>query len=278
MLAKFSRSHRPRRLQPLVLLSVVFWMLISAAFASPVETRFFDWEVPDAWTVSRDPSGLWQFIGPGPENLEILVSVGHLNASPGVYLKATEQVWQSMGVVRRLEPWLSDPPEQAWFLVKHSRVGEEQLVTIKWVRWDGPLLVVTSFQVPDVKLQTLAPQIKAWAADLKLKRPKFEVSELTDEIQSALRELEDSEEGLTDFEGARLALNTARQDWEPFFLADKPPLYRAYHEYLDARFDAAFAIVNGPELGMGEDIIKSRLKGVSNRREALRQMLEAQKP
>ncbi len=249
-------------------------MLVSNGFAAPVETRFFDWEVPDAWTVSRDPSGLWQFLGPGPDNLEVLVSVGRLNASPQVYLKATEQVWRSMGVVRRLDPWLTDPPEQAWFLVKHSKVGEEQLVTVKWVRWKGPLLVVTSFQIPDVQLHAQTPQIREWAANLKLKLPAFDISELSSEAGAALRELDDSEDGLGDFEGARVALNTARQDWEPFFLADQPPLYRAYFEYLDARFDAAFAIVNGPELGMGEDIVKSRLKGVANRREELRQTLE----
>ena len=174
------------------------------------------------------------------------------------------------------QPWITDRPNQAWFLVKHSpQAGESPMSTVKWVRWRGPLLVVTSFKAPQDALRSWAPQIRSMALDLRLEKPKFDEARLREEIAAVLRDNEDTPQTLTDVEGAKLTMNTARQDWEPFFGSNRkddsqPPLYKAYLDYLEARFDASFAIVHGPELGMGPDVVDSRLRSVTIRRDELR--------
>jgi hypothetical protein len=255
--------------------------LCGAASAAPLETSFFTWEVPQGWTVERNPSGLWQLTAPGPEPLEALVSVGRLSTSPELYLQGTANLWKSLGAVETLQPWITDRPNQAWFLVKHfPQPGQKPMATVKWVRWRGPVLVVTSFVAAEANLKSWAPKIRSMARDLKLLKPEFEEAVLREEIDAVLRDNEDSLAALNDVAAAKLAMNVARQDWEPFFAPDDeqgaagPALYKAYIGYLEARFDAAFAIVNGPELGMGADVVESRLRGVAIRRDELRRQAQ----
>lgn len=249
-------------------------LLLQSVAAAPLETSFFSLEVPDAWTFTRNPSGLWQLTAPGPDPLEILVSVARLNTTPELYLKGTEKVWSSLGSVERLQPWLADRADQAWFLVKHSTPGQEHLATVKWVRWRGSLLVVTSFRAPRAQLKAHKGTILAVARGLKLERPEFDQARLVKEVELVLHSEEDDAGHLKDPDGERRRLSIARQDWEPFFLNDQPALYQAYRDYLTARFDAAFAIVNGSELGIGPDMIESRLTGVANRRQELKHQLD----
>lgn len=247
------------------------WALQGGALAAPLETSFFTWNVPESWTVSRNTSGLWQLTAPGLDPLEVLVSVGRLNTTPELYLASTATLWRSLGQVEPLQPWLKDLPQQAWFLVKHPpQPGMPLLSTVKWVRWRGPLLVVTSFKAPRASLESWGPKIRSMATSLKLLKPQYQEPLLREEVATVLRDNEDSRDGLASLDAARSAMNIARQDWEPFFDADKPPLYRAYADYLEARYDAAFAIVNGPSLGMGPDVVESRLQAVANRRQELR--------
>jgi hypothetical protein len=245
--------------------------LFAPAVAAPLETPFFTCEVPQGWTVSRNPSGLWQLTAPGPEPLEVQISVAHLSTTPEMYLAGTAKLWRSLGEVQQLQPWLVDRPNQAWFLVKHTPVtGQAPLGTVKWVRWRGDLLVVTSFRAPRAALKGWASKIRSIASGLKLEKPEFDEARLREEVDAVLSDDEDSREALSDAGVAKLAMSVARQDWEPFFAADKPPLYRAYLAYLEARYDAAFAIANGEELGMGPDVVASRLAAVANRRDELR--------
>ncbi len=260
-----------------ILGALLFAALSSPLAAAPLQTAFFTWDVPEGWTVSRNSSGLWQVTAPGPNPLEAEVVVARLTTSPELYLKATSEIWKTQGTVEQVKPWLADRPNQAWFLVKHSvKPGETPTAVVKWVRWRGPFLVVTSFQAPQSELQSWAPKIRSLAMDMKLTRPVYRREVLLKEANAALADNDETRDGLVDTEGAKLAMNSARQDWEAFFgsrPSEEEPeaeLYRAYLAYLEARFDASFAIVHGSELGIGEDVIATRLRSVAIRREELR--------
>lgn len=261
-------------------LSIILLLCLGGPlWAAPLETPFFTWEVPQGWTVTRNSSGLWELVAPGPDPLEVVVSVARLSTTPEAYLQGTSNLWRSLGTVEPLKPWLADRPNQAWFLVKHTpEPGKPEMATVKWVRWRGPVLVVTSFKARGSELRSWAPKIRTLAQDLKLEKPEYHEDALLLEVQGVLQDAEDTPEALSDLEAAKLALNTARQDWEPFFLSARtqegpdaqPPLLRAYLAYLEARYDATLAIANGAELGMGPDIVQSRLNSVAVRRDELR--------
>lgn len=260
-----------------ILGALLFAALSCPLAAAPLQTAFFTWDVPEGWTVSRNSSGLWQVTAPGPEPLQAEVVVARLSTTPELYLKATGEVWKTQGTVEALQPWLADRPNQAWFLVKHFvKPGETPTAVVKWVRWRGPFLVVTSFQASQESLSSWAPKIRSLAADMKLTRPVYRREELLKRVNEALTNNDESRAGLADSEGSKLAMNSARQDWEAFFGArpseeeTEAQLYRAYLGYLEARFDASFAIEHGPELGIGEDVVESRLRAVAGRREELR--------
>lgn len=244
------------------------------AWAAPLETSFFSWEIPDGWTVGRDQSGQWELTAPGPHPLVVVVSVGHLNTTPELYIKGSTAVWSSQGLVEPMTPLATERANQAWFLVKHHpNPGEKPRVTVKWVRWRGPSLVVSSFRTPQSDLESWKPQMQSMAASLKLKKPVFEEGALRAEIDDFLENNKDTEKSLDDLDQAQVDLSVARQDWEPFFAADKPPLLRAYIDYLEARYDATFAIVAGPGMGIGKDVVESRMQGLANRRDELRREL-----
>jgi hypothetical protein len=247
--------------------------------AAPLETPFFSWEVPDGWTVSRNPSGLWQLTAPGAEPLEVTLMAARLNTTPEAYLQGTTALWRSLGQVEPLQPLVEKWRNQAWFLVKHPpQAGQRDQVTVKWVAWRGPLLVVTSFKTGQADLPYWEPRIRELGQQLRVVRqPKFEEALLRAEANTALRDNEDSAQHLRELEQIKLAMAVARQDWEPFFGSEQqtqPDLYRAYIDYLEARYEASFAIVNGPDLGMGPDIVESRLRGLANRRNELRRQVQ----
>ena len=256
----------------LLLLSLLLGAL--PVWAAPLETSFFSWEVPNGWTVSRDPSGQWEMTAPGRSPMVAVVSVGHLTTTPELYLKGSVAVWRSQGLVEPMTPLLTERENQAWFLVKHHPTpGEKPKVTIKWVRWRGAILVVTSFNMAQADMESWVPQIQKIGAHLRIKKPAFEEAALRAEVDATLEKNQDTEKTLVDLAQAKLDLNVARQDWEPFFAADKPMLYRAYIDYLEARYDATFAIVAGLEMGMGRDVVESRMQGLTNRRDELRKEL-----
>ena len=259
------------------------WLLLSLStplWAAPLETPFFTWEIPLGWTVSRNSSGLWQLTAPGPNPLEAVVSVARLTTTPEAYVQGTAALWKSLGTVQPLQPWITDRPNQAWFLVKHTaQAGQPEMSTVKWVRWRGPILTVTSFKAPSSELHSWAPKIRSMAQDLKLEKPEYEEAVLLEEVRSVLRDYEDTRDTLNNLEVAKLTMNTARQDWEPFFASAKagemvedaqPTLLRAYLAYLESRYDATLAIVSGADLGMGADVVESRLRGVAIKRDELR--------
>lgn len=260
---------------------ITLLLLLGLAFpvgAAPLETPFFLWDVPEGWTVARNPSGLWQLTAPGPQPLEVTISVARLSTTPEAYLQGTASLWRGLGLVEPLPPWVPGRVNQAWFLVKHSpHPGQEHMATVKWVCWRGPLLVVTSFKAPQKDLPSWEPRIRAMSPPLKLRKPQFQEALLRAEVNGALRDNEESPEYLSEVDAIKLAMAVARQDWEPFFGSDEaaqPALYRAYIEYLESRYDASFAIANGAELGIGPDLVDSRLRGLQIRRDELRRQAQ----
>jgi hypothetical protein len=261
----------------LILLLVAIFS--SRCWAAPLETPFFRCEVPDGWTVHRNPSGLWQLTGPGLEPLQVAIGAARLSTTPELYLQGTATLWKSLGQVQPLQPWLSDRPDQAWFLVKHSpQPGVAPLATVKWVCWRDSLLVVTSFTLREAELQQLQGEIRSLASGLLLEKPKFQAERLQAEVDSVLREFIDDPEHLRDLDSAKLSMAVARQDWEPFFGTDtkeaQPPLYKAYLAYLEARYEASFAVVHGREMGIGPDLLDSRMNSVAVRRGELRRLVQ----
>src|SRR4051794_2169507 len=64
-----SRWEPSRKGDPLyrsLMVGLLALLFLAPAGAAPLETSFFTWEVPEGWTVSRNPSGLWQLTAPGP--------------------------------------------------------------------------------------------------------------------------------------------------------------------------------------------------------------------
>lgn len=273
-------SARFANLKKLVIGALLLLSLSAPLWAAPLETPFFTWEIPQGWTVSRNSSGLWQLTAPGPNPLEAVVSVARLTTTPEAYVQGTAALWKSLGTVQPLQPWITDRPNQAWFLVKHTpQTGQPEMSTVKWVRWRGPILIVTSFRAPSSELQSWAPKIRSMAQDLKLEKPEYDEAALLKEVRSVLRDYEDTRETLNNLDAAKLTMNTARQDWEPFFASAKageavedsqPALLRAYLAYLESRYDATLAIVSGATLGMGADVVESRLHSVAVKRDKLR--------
>ena len=259
-------------LRPLFIVALLF--SAQACWAAPLETSFFSWEIPDAWTVERDASGQWQITAPGPNPLVTVVSAGRLGTTPELYLKGSLGVWRTQGEIEPIPALVTKRENQAWFLVKHHpKAGEKPQATIKWVRWRGNLLVVTNFKAPQSDLKSWEPRIQELGNSLRLKKPVYQEMALKAEAQDALERNQDTAESLQNLDRAKLALNVARQDWEPYFSEEKPSLYQAYIDYLEARYDATYAIVAGRELGMGRDVVDSRIQALSNRRDELRKQV-----
>lgn len=275
-------KHLKNKLKSLTLALVLALTLMASGHAAPLETPFFTWEVPDGWTVSRDPSGLWQLTAPGSSPLVVAITAARLRTPPQAYLNGSARLWASLGKLEAIEPLIHKVNNQAWFLISlppqpssnDSIKATGDRSTIKWVRWRDSLLVVSSFSMPTEDLKAFRPIIQRLASGLKLTRPKFNEARLLQEIKKTLEVNQETSAGLRGLEDIRQQMNIARQDWEPFFLDKEPPIYAAYLSYLEARFDAAFAIVNAKELGIDADTIKSRLKSVVSKREALRHQLQ----
>ena len=257
------------------LLTFALLLGAQAGWASPLETSFFSWEIPDGWTVERDTSGQWQITAPGLNPMVIVVNAGRLGTTPERYIQGSTAVWQTQGSVESISPLLTQRETQAWFLVKHHpKPGETPQATVKWVRWRGELLVVANFKTPQASLAAWEPQIQAIGKSLRLKKPVYKEVALKGEAQQVLDRNRDTEESLQSLDRAKLDLNVARQDWEPFFSTEKPALYQAYIDYLEARYDATYVIVAGRELGMGRDVLESRMQALSNRRDELRKEVQ----
>lgn len=275
-------KHLKNKLKSLTLALALTLALMASVNAAPLETPFFSWEVPDGWTVSRDPSGLWQLTAPGSSPLVVAITAARLRTPPQVYLNGSARLWASLGKLEAIEPLTHKVSNQAWFLISlppqpsstDSIKATGDRSTIKWVRWRDSLLVVSSFSMPTEDLKALRPVIQRLASGLKLARPKFNEARLLQEIKKVLEVNQETSAGLRGLEDVRQQMNIARQDWEPFFLDSDPPIYTAYLSYLEARFDAAFAIVNAKELGIDADTIANRLKSVVNKREELRHQLQ----
>ncbi len=237
-----------------------------------LETRFFQ-VTPGNWEVSRNDSGLWTLSGP---EARVQFSVARLNSTPEAYVKGQAALWARLGFVKDFEPLTPERENQSWFLVKQSQEGSP--TTIKWVQWDNSLLVVTNFVCEDSVLEQCLSDFEAIARSVELKSPEFREENLRQEVLDALSGFADTRAELSSPDQARRQMSATRQDWEPFFLADVPPLYRSYLAYLEARFDAAFAVAHGEEMGIGPELVEARLRSVGYRRDELKAALEGKFP
>lgn len=253
---------------------VVMIVLALAGMAAPLESPFFTWEVPDGWTLSRTETGLWQLEAPGIQPLRVNVTVARLRTTPQQYLVGTTRLWASLGEVRMLEDWGAGVGDQAWFLVKPKDATLGMGTLVKWVCWRESILVVSSFAFPEGSLKANKARILQLAHGLRLLRPKFHEADLREEIKRVLTRNQDTLTELSDVALARRVMNVARQDWEAFFVAEAPVLYRAYLAYLDARYEAAFAHVLGKDLGIDDETVDSRVKTVLRCRDELHRRLQ----
>lgn len=254
----------------------IVWLFLSmACWAEPLETAFFKVETPAGWEVSRNPSGLWTLTQSKSPKPYVQFSVARLNSTPETYLRSHAALWSRLGVVENADPLNVKHSEQAWFLVKHSA---DDWVTLKWIRWSGKTLVVSNFRCPESELENHKVGFSEIAKTLELHTPEFSEESLKDSVKQFLGNHQDTPKGLQDPVLCRTTMAAIRQDWEPYFDADVPALYRAYVAYLEARFDAAFAAAHGQELGIGPDLVKARFQSVLNRRVELDAALRGEFP
>lgn len=246
---------------------IVFWLCLGlSTWAQPLDTKFFSVDT-QGWKISRNESGLWT-LDQGDSLVQF--SVVRLTTSPERYLRSQAALWSQLGFVESVKPPVKHE-KRAWFLVKHS---DSQDVTLKQTCWNDKIVVVSNLKCQADQLETLKPEFSRMMESLELHSPTFSEAQLQAAVKQFLRNHADQE--LADPVTVRTYMSATRQDWEPFFMADIPPLYRAYLYYLEARFDAAFAVAHAKELGIGPELVKARITSVGNRRQELEAALRGE--
>ncbi len=255
-------------------IAVVMLFFLNSASAETLETDFYKAEVPEGWLVSRDTSGLWA-MEPSGNNLPLkaTVLVNRLRATPELYLQGTARLWSSKGEVEVLED--ASKPQEGLIVFLIRPKLEEQDSVLKFVQWQDDLMVITSLMFPVKHLQEALQTGERFSETVELKPIDFQPKRLKALISETLKKHDESSEDLMDPSLVRTEMGSFRQDWEPYFPHYKPPLYLAFQAYLEARFDASFAQVNGPGLGMPQDLIQSRFQSVDNRKAELLPLLDA---
>jgi hypothetical protein len=260
---------------------VVF--LLSLFFLSPCiaqeaveekvfETDFYRVAVPPGWSAARTRTGLWEF-GDGEGDFSTTVLVSRLTTTPALYLQATGRLWQSRGRVEAVGEPGEFGENRAFFLIIPRKESEEPV--IKGLVWQDDLLAVTSSTFP-VKHRKKATQLAvSFTRNLELKEIDLESGRLETFVTETLDHHSNTVESLSDAPAVRREMASFRQDWEPYFPHHKPALYQAMQAYLEARYDAAFVIANGEEMGMPPSLVETRLRSIRNRRAELERALAA---
>jgi hypothetical protein len=247
---------------------------VSPLTAKTLETDFFRAQVPEHWDVSRDTSGLWVLLLPVEDSqVKATLLVNRLRTAPELYLQATARLWTTKGTVEVLEEAGNAQEKTMIFLIRPKLEDKEPV--LKFVQWQEDLMVITSFTFPVKHLAEILEEGQRFTGNIELKEFDFQPERLKSLISETLDRHQNSLEELSDPTAVRIEMASFRQDWEPYFPHHKPLLYLAFLAYLEARFDAAFAKVNGPGLGMPPDLIEARMTSISNRREELLSRLEA---
>ena len=236
-----------------------FWLLLlsTISYAETFESHFFTLEVPPDWTLSRNLNGLWQYDRQEPFEMSATVLASRLRTSPELYLQGTLELWKTQGETRVLSSGedslecLITPPEGA------TRI-------LKSLRWEKDLLLVTSFTFPVKHTDEAMVSAASFSEGLEFKESSFDPSKLRDGIVTALSQQTNKTEELSDANSVRREMTSFRHDWEPYFAGPKPELFEAFLAYLEARYDAAFVVAYGKEMGMPESLLDSRLTALEN--------------
>lgn len=254
----------------LITLLFSFFLVVSAS-AETLETNFYDLELPEKWRAARAPSGLWT-VGPQDEETGWKLSVARLRGGPELYFQNIARLWDRTGEVHVLK----DESDGANGLIVFEIVPREGSdPTLKFCRWNIDLVWVASSTFPVERRAKVLEMGRRFTGNMEFSSVEFDPAALKSEIARVLKNHQATEGvELDDLRVVRTEMTSFRQDWEPYFPHSKPPIYEAFRKYLEARFDASFAINNAEQMGMPQSLIDSRVDSVSNRRAELLPLLE----
>lgn len=248
----------------LILLLLLLSMMSSA---QTLQSNFFTLEASEDWTVSRNTSGLWQCDRREPFEMSATILALRLRTSPELYLQGTLQLWKTQG-----ETMVLSSGERSFEGLITPAEGSSRI--LKSLRWEEDLLLVTSFTFP-VKHTDEAMAVAASFSDgLEIKESIFKPANLQESVLTALAQHQNKAEELSDANSIRRDMTSFRQDWEPYFSGPKPELFEAFLAYLEARYDAAFVVAYGKDMGMPESLLDARLKAVDNRKNEVLTLLK----
>ena len=250
-----------KRFSQLIVLSL---LLLSPISADPLVTDFFHVTPPEGWQTSRTTSGLWQLERDLPFDMKATFLMNRLKTTQEMYLQGTLQLWKTQG-----ETELSFDGRRMECLITPAE-GDP---LFKYVTWKDDLLVVATFMFPVKHTDEALNSAHGLIRTLQITDPVFKPNALRDTVADALEQHRNTAEELADAAAIRKQMTSFRQDWEPYFTESTPLLYQAYLAYLEARYDAAFVVEHGEEMGMPESLLESRLKSVENRRSELMKVL-----
>lgn len=248
------------------------WLFAAPALSAPWEAPCFTWSLPDGWVHERTASGLWRAASGTEGGLQATATVARSSVSRELYLQGTAALWSSQGEVQLLSDWQGEPPGWTWFLVKHPPSEESPAsLTLKGVVWHESWLGVLSIPLSESAWPAPRESVRKLARGFVLRTPTLSEASLRQEIR---RRLDQDDQGWSSADAARREMNVVRQDWEPLFPSEeKPPLWLAYLEYMEARYEACFVADHGAELGMGADVLASRRSAWEERRRQLERRL-----
>lgn len=256
------------------ILVALFFLLAGPLWGEPLHTPFFSAKVPDGWTVSRTSGGLWSFSPSNAEQPEeFTVLPVHLNTTPEIYLKATSKLWRLRGEVEPVTLEESEPKDTAAFVLRPKDTPDEW--QLKIAHWKDHGLVMVTYMFPVKHWEQAKAEALSFTGNLEPLRPEYRRQDLMNVLAAGLKSHKDDREELADLNAVKTEMASFRVDWEPFFPDAKPRLYQAYRAYLESRFDAAFALNNGQELGMPESLIQERMEAVQSHRKEVEQALQS---
>lgn len=245
-----------------------FLLLWAQSWAQTLQSNFFTWEGSEDWTVSRNVNGLWQADRQEPFEMSATMLAVRLRTSPELYLQGTQELWKTQGETRVLSSG-----EKSFECLITPLEGSGR--TLKSLRWEKDLLLVVSFTFPVKHTDEAMASAASFLQGLEIRELVYEPEILRKSIQAELAQHENSEQGLLDATAVRQDMTSFRHDWEPYFSSQKSELYQANLAYLEARYDAAFVVAYGKDMGMPESLLDSRLKAVENRKNVVLTLLKS---
>jgi hypothetical protein len=239
-------------------------LVLAPCVADQLKTDFFQLPTPEGWQISRNTTGLWQMQREMPFEMTATFLVNRLKTEPDLYLRGTIQLWKTQGVTegtfdgRQMECLITPAEGNPIF---------------KLVRWNQDVLVVSTFMFPVKHTDEALNTVHSLTQDLTIKNPEFEPDALRETVENALEQHQNTPEELAIAADARRQMTSFRHDWEPHFTSPAPAIFEAFLAYMEARYDAAFVVEHGEEMGMPESILESRLKSIDNRKSELQTIL-----